>query len=113
MGTASLMGSGAFIIGGRTFRFAEFVSPNFGIEAWRLTMIFVGIPGLVLAPLFMMTAKEPARGVSEDRATEQASIGAVARHIGLHYRYYLPFVLALGISAIGTYSLISWAASML
>lgn len=113
MGTASLMGSGAFIIGGLTYELANQLAPSFGVESWRLTMIMVGLPGLVLAPILVFTVREPDRGSQESVAAHDASIAAVARHLSNHARYYAPYFLALGISAIGTYSLISWATSML
>lgn len=113
MGTASLMGSGAFIIGGLTYELANHLAPGFGVESWRLTMIMVGLPGLVLAPILLFTVREPDRGSQESLAAHDASIAAVARHLSSHARYYAPYFLALGISAIGTFSLISWATSML
>lgn len=113
MGTASLMGSGAFIIGGLTYELANQLAPSFGVESWRLTMIMVGLPGLVLAPILLFTVREPDRGLQESMASHDASIAAVARHLSNHARYYAPYFMAIGISAIGTYSLISWATSML
>lgn len=113
MGTASLMGSGAFIIGGLTYELANQLAPSFGVEGWRLTMIMVGLPGLLLAAILLVTVHEPERGVQESTEAHDASIAAVARHLSNHARYYAPYFLALGISAIGTYSLISWATSML
>lgn len=113
MGTASLMGSGAFIIGGLTYELANQLAPGLGVESWRLTMIMVGLPGLVLAPILVFTVREPDRGSQESMAAHDASIAAVARHLSKHARYYAPYFMAIGISAIGTYSLISWATSML
>lgn len=113
MGTASLMGSGAFIIGGLTYELANQLAPGLGVEGWRLTMIMVGLPGLILAPILLFTVREPDRGAQESTEVHDASIAAVARHLSHHARYYVPYFLALGISAIGTFSLISWATSML
>ncbi|RDV06303.1 MFS transporter [Sphingorhabdus pulchriflava] len=113
MGTASLMGSGAFIIGGLAYQFANVLAPDLEMEAWRLTMIMVGIPGLILAPLLLLSVAEPARTVAHQAETEDSSIRAVANHLSAHLRYYLPFFMALGISAIGTFSLISWSSAML
>lgn len=113
MGTASLMGSGAFIIGGLTYQFAQYLAPGFGIEGWRLTMILVGLPGLLLAPLLLLSVAEPDRTAAISSHDHEASVGAVIDHISGHARYYLPFFLALGLSAIGTFSLISWSTAML
>lgn len=113
MGTASLMGSGAFIIGGAAYQLAQYLSPGLGIESWRLTMIMVGIPGLILAPILALTVAEPGRAAEGAVPDHEASVGAVIDHLARHIRYYLPFFLALGLSAIGTFSLISWSTAML
>lgn len=113
MATCSLMGSGAFILGGMTFRLAGMIAPAWDMEAWRVTMLLVGLPGLILAPLFVLTVREPVRTTDPGHADEQASIAVIARYLRDHAGYYVPFYLALGIAAIGTYSLISWTTSML
>lgn len=113
MATCSLMGSGAFILGGMTFRLAGLLAPTFDLEAWRITMLLVGMPGLILAPLFVLTVREPARTSDPGHSAEQASMALIARYLRDNAGYYIPFYLALGIAAIGTYSLISWTTSML
>ncbi|WP_408589377.1 MFS transporter [Novosphingobium sp.] len=113
MATCSLMGSGAFILGGLTYRLAGTLAPALDMEPWRITLLLVGLPGLFLAPLFVLTVREPARTADRGQAAGQASVAVIARYLRDHAGYYVPFYLALGIAAIGTYSLISWTTSML
>jgi MFS family permease len=50
---------------------------------WRAAFFAVGLPGLLVAVAFRRTVREPPRGISEARRapTEQASTGAVVRHL--------------------------------
>jgi MFS family permease len=57
---AAFMQAGAFVVGGFAVDVATHLS-SAAWEPWRLTLILVGAPGLVLAPLFFVTVKEPAR----------------------------------------------------
>lgn len=113
MATCSLMGAGAFILGGLAYGLAEHLAPVLDLEAWRTTMLLVGIPGLILAPIFLLTAKEPKRAKDHENTYENTSLSAITAYLRQHVRYYLPFFSAIGIAAIGTYSLISWTTSML
>ncbi len=40
----------------------------FVLEGWRLAFVVMGLPGLLIALLVLLTLKEPARGASEGRA---------------------------------------------
>jgi predicted MFS family arabinose efflux permease len=50
---------------------------------WRMTLVAVGLPGLLIAGLVMATLREPARGLSEARQadTERIPFGEVFRYL--------------------------------
>lgn len=84
---------------------------------WRVAFFVVGIPGIVLALVIRFTVQEPARGMSEQRATadpsaQQPAIGAVFRYL-LARKSFIHMALGGGISAFVGYGLISWAAAFL
>src|SRR5580693_4467202 len=58
---ASLMGVGAFAVGGAAVDLATRLSPVVGLEPWRLTLVLVGAPGLLLAAILAFTGREPDR----------------------------------------------------
>lgn len=113
MAVGSLMGAGAFLIGGLAFELATSFSDVISIEPWRLTLVIVGAPGLVLASIWLMTVAEPARDISIGAEAEHATWSAAATYLRRHWTYYPPLLAGLGVSAIGTYSFISWATSLL
>lgn len=112
MATSALMASGAFAIGGFAFQGAISLVPLSGMEPWRMTLILVGLPGLILAILWFMTVSEPSRRVDEGQA-EVATIAALLSHIREHTRYYIPLFVAIALSGLGSYSFISWTSTML
>ena len=84
---------------------------------WRVAFFVVGIPGIVLALVIRFTVQEPARGMSEQRATadpsaQQPAIGAVFRYL-LARKSFIHMAFGGGISAFVGYGLISWAAAFL
>jgi MFS family permease len=58
---AGFMQAGAFVVGGFAVDVATGFSSELSLDPWRLTLLLVGAPGLVLAPLFFFTVREPAR----------------------------------------------------
>jgi len=85
-----------------------------GSLGWRLTLVLVGIPGLVLA-LILVASREPRRGMSEEvRAPQQAAGGPLAA-IGLlmrvpGYPWLCLLMASVGFSGFG---ILSWGPSFL
>ena len=55
------MFTGSFIAGGAALQLATAMAARYGLEPWQLTLVFVGLPGLLLAPLLLFTVPEPPR----------------------------------------------------
>jgi len=79
---------------------------------WRMAFVAVGLPGFLVAFVFWLTVKEPARGQSEmvrDEG-EMPTLGEVFRVIWLRKSFrYMPF--AMGFSAFVVYCNLIWAPS--
>lgn len=71
MAVSSVMGAGSFAVGGWIFAVSQGFTAVSGMEAWRLTLFFVGVPGILLSPLLLLTVREPNRVV-------EPSIGSYA-----------------------------------
>lgn len=54
--------------------------------SWRVAFVVVGLPGIVLALLLKLTAREPARGAHEGGAAQSAEIAAGRADIGSEAR---------------------------
>ena len=113
MAVTSLMGSGAFALGGLAYRLAGAAAPGLGMSPWRLTLVLVGLPGLLLAPLWLLTVREPPRRPSPLDEASYAALGAAAGYIWRRRAFYVPLFLGLGVSAIGSYGYMSWAPTVL
>lgn len=113
MAVSALMGSGAFVLGGLVFEFAGGLS-GLPISSWRLTMILVGLPGIVVALVWLATVREPARQKSDiDQDAEDATLGALFAFLRNHWKHYLPMLSAMGLQAVGIYSVIMWMSTVL
>ena len=112
MAVAAVMGSGAFIIGGFAFRLAGTLAPAAGMDAWRLTMLFVGAPGLLVAPLWLASVREPRRQVA-DGEEESAPMGVAVAYFVAHLRLYGFLFLGLCASSIAGFAYMTWTATVL
>lgn len=112
MAVSTLMASGAFLIGAWAFELATILPSDFGLSPWRLTLVIVGAPGMLLGPLWLLSVAEPDR-VEEPGQADQTSIAMAFAYLGRHWRFYLPFYLSFGVSALASYSFIAWTVTIL
>lgn len=107
-----LTAMGAFVPGGIAFDLATRLSPHVGgMAPWRLTLVLVGIPGLLLGLAFWIWVREPPREASATPKGE--SLGEVSRHVLHHWQVYLGVFAGIGLSAMVTYALLGWTPTML
>ena len=82
------------------------------LMGWRMAFVVVGLPGLVVALIFWLTVREPARGQSEmvlDEG-EMPTLGEVFKVIWRKKSFrFMPF--AMGFSAFVVYCNLIWAPS--
>lgn len=112
MAVSTLMGSGAFLIGAYAFELATALSPATGLAPWRLTLLIVGVPGLIFGPLWLLTVPEPRR-IEEPGQADQTTLAVAYAYLRRNWRFYLPYYASFGISALASYSFIAWTATML
>ncbi|MGE3143924.1 MAG: MFS transporter, partial [Hyphomonadaceae bacterium] len=114
MAVAGTMGFGSFIVSAAAYDLAKHLSPAFDLAAWRLTFIIVGIPGIVLALLFLFTAKEPARVVDgrESGAEEEASFPAFIALLKRDWMFFLPYFVAIAAAATCAYAKLAWVPAL-
>lgn len=85
------------------------------LEPWRLTFLYVGLPGLLVA-LLVLTIPEPVRRLTGAKA-EAATTSVPYREVFAHYRRHGSAIglhhLAMSFGAMGSYGIMAWAPVML
>ncbi|MGI4813605.1 MAG: MFS transporter [Janthinobacterium lividum] len=112
MAMASLI-NGAFIIAGGAYRLAQSLAPSVGLQAWQLTFVIVGLPGVVVALLLWASAPEPLR--IQDRADPRSysTVRQAVAYVRTEKRLYGFLFLANCVYTAGAYAVISWAPTLL
>ena len=114
----AVIGSGlAFLIGGVAIEwvsgFGEVTLPLFGtLKPWQLTFFLVGLPGVLVAAVFILTVRDPERkGVVTNAAGY--SIKEVLVYIREHKRTFIGHYFGFGVFAMSFFALLSWAPAFL
>ncbi|MEM7050925.1 MAG: MFS transporter [Acidobacteriota bacterium] len=89
------------------FALGGWIAQQFG---WRVALMAVGLPGLLMAVLLRLTIREPARGASEtqrldDRVESLAEVRAFLRRIPS----FKHIALGAALHALGGYAFAAWA----
>ncbi|MGE0829624.1 MAG: MFS transporter [Hyphomonadaceae bacterium] len=111
--TSVYMTGGAFVLGGLAMDLATHLQASLGQEPWRLTLIFVGLPGLVLAPILWLTVREPAR---TQEAVGAADFSSPKQALDYFWRERAVFGwMFVGMSALGICStgFVAWTPTLL
>jgi MFS family permease len=107
----SFIGGGiAFLVGGYVIALLKHASV-FTLRAWQVTFFIVGLPGLLVAFLFMLTVRDPARkGLAQDGAgqVKRVAMGDALRFIASHRKTFFCHYIGFSFYAMGLYCLMSW-----
>ena len=113
----SFIGGGiAFLVGGYVIALLKhasvFTLPLIGeLRAWQLTFFIVGLPGLFVAFVFMLTVRDPARkGLAQDGAgkVKRVAMGDALRFIASHRKTFFCHYIGFSFYAMGLYCLMGW-----
>ena len=109
------VGSGAaYLFGGFAIVIAEPVRQLFpsllgSLEDWHITFIVIGVPGFILAPLLLLTIKEPVRReIRKETTSSKASLSLAWRHFRRHTWAYLGLYLGAMLSVAMVYAQLGW-----
>jgi len=81
------------------------------LEAWQLTMIIVGLPGVLIAPLLLLLREPVRRQDSRSASAENVSMAETIKYISARLPLFTSFVSVFCLMTIIGYST-SWGASM-
>lgn len=111
---SSVMVTGALVIDGAALHFATEWMPLHGMVPWRFALVLLGIPGLVIASVILLTVREPERTASASAsARDQISAAAFFSYLKRHWRFYLPYYVGLGLFAMYSFATVSWVPTLL
>lgn len=110
---SSFMTIGAYALGAAAIGLAEAVSSSIGLPTWRTTLIIVGIPGLLLALVFALTATVPTRSTSDALPADEVSIAALIAYLKERVRFMGPLLSLTGINCIYSLAIIIWLPTVL
>ncbi|MBZ9646899.1 MFS transporter [Sphingobium sp. 3R8] len=111
MAVAGVMGTGAFALGGLALQFAQSLQPVTGLAPWRVTLMIVGSPGILIAFLIVFTLREPQR--QGEPATSVDVRSETRAYVQRNWRFFLPFFIGSGILNILTMGLVAWFPALL
>ncbi len=111
----SFIGAGlAYLIGGAAIdyvsRFGEITVPGVGVlRPWQLTFFIVGLPGVLIAALFVLTVRDPQRKGLVTAGHGGYAIREVLAYLRQHKLSFATHFLGFGFLALSLFALMSWA----
>jgi MFS family permease len=114
----SFIGGGiAFLVGGYVIALLKhadaFALPVIGdVRAWQITFFIVGLPGLLIALLFALTVRDPARrGLAQDGTgrVKRVSMADSLRFVGAHRKTFFCHYIGFSFYAMTLYCLMGWS----
>lgn len=114
----SFVGGGiAFLVGGYVIGLLKDLSlieiPVFGaVKAWQMAFILVGLPGIFIGLLFVLTVRDPKRkgqSVNANGEVEKVTIRAAFTFLKKHRKTFTCHYLGFTFYAMALYCLISWS----
>lgn len=102
---------GGAIIAGMSAVRASGILPM-DLSEWRLVMIVVGLPGVILSLVMMLTTREPARRSAGEGQMATPDLAAVIAHLRNNGRMYLG-LFSCGLSGTVSYVLVTWLPTLM
>lgn len=110
----SFMTIGTYAFGAAAISIAGLIAPSVGLATWQTTLVLVGLPGLALTVIFVMSATIPARGASDaQQAGDNVSIQATMAYLWQHVRFLGPLLSLTGLNCIAGLAAAIWMPTVL
>jgi MFS family permease len=109
-GIGAIMVGGSWILGASALDVASLFAQGGGMAPWRITLIVVGAPGLLLALLFLLTVSEPVRiqGGAGGVDPGDASIASLIVFLRRSWTMFLPLFIGVALFATYTFGIVTW-----
>jgi len=107
-GVGGVMTKGVYLIGAGAIAVAGLFSAELGIAPWRMTLLVVGVPPILLGILLALSVREPLRTAGKTPSSQPDQQGALLRELRSGATWYIPFYLSCGVSATMIYAVTTW-----
>jgi MFS family permease len=112
--SSSVMVGGAFAVHSGAYQLANSFADGIGMASWRLTLIIIGLPGILLGLVLFITVKEPQRS---DTLTSSplpaASIKEAIRYVRGRGKLFAAFFIGEAAISIFAYAGLSWTTTIM
>lgn len=110
--TAGIMGKGAFVVGAGVLAIAGAISHSVALEPWRIALILVGLPGLVLGLVIVFTQDEPSR-YDDAAISASAKVSEFLAYLRQNWAFYACLYCGTAAAATFTLGMIAWTATLM
>ena len=117
---SSVMVTGSYVFTAGALVVATSLTTEFDVAAWRLTLMLIGVPGVLIAIMLVLTTREPRRGTYDntDITLTVASANAISNrqfldYLRSHSRLFFAFFLYLGMIGTVTMANAVWMPTVL
>ena len=111
---AGVMSSGAFMLGAASLQVGELIAASTGAAPWRMTLMFLGAIGIVLALVFFITVREPTRDPSQTLGDTQGAQGnEILAYLKSQWRLYLPLYAGIAVISCYLFAMLAWTPTLL
>ena len=110
---AGVMAIGSYAVGAAAMDLAARMSGHTGLDAWRMTFIFVGLPGLLLAAIFVLIATVPTRREDRNVPVADADIRVVFTYLRARFGFFGPLLSLTGLNSLYSLAIIAWLPALL
>lgn len=114
----SFFGAGlAFLAGGAVIaavsRHGSVVLAGLSLKPWQLCFVIVGLPGLLMALLVLLTVRDPHRARQRGTAGEAVPLSAIFALMIRHARVFIPYLLGFAFTGWGFFCTMAWAPAVM
>lgn len=109
---ASVGGGLAILLGGLVVQWAMDTRPCLPLMCdaapWQVVFVIVGLPGLLVAALFALTVREPARRYSPGDAQQVPTYAEIGQYLRTNARVFLPMFSGYALLGVSGYAFSVW-----
>lgn len=106
--SGAVMGSGAFVVGAGAVLLAGVIATHVDIAIWRLTLMIVAVPGVLIVGLFALLFSEPPRGRFDNDAKLKATFAQFIHYTRANAGLYLTCFTGAGCVLAIAMGIVAW-----
>lgn len=114
LASGTIMSGGAFIAGGLMVESAEWIHVHVtDLAPWRITLVLVGLPGLLMVFPMLATIRDPGRRSAQKEAAHSGDASSLVQHLRDHPAFYVPLYIVIGLGVSIGMAIFAWMPTVL